>query len=91
MSLSHCVVRVERGVELIVRLAQPAVVRADRPVRDGGRGRGSRGRLDARYRAIPIFAVRTSLRPEEQIALERAAVDREAGVVHVRADSTPAS
>jgi integrase len=40
--------------------------------------------LDARYRAIPIFAVGTGLRPEEWIALHRADVDREAGVVHVR-------
>jgi integrase len=40
--------------------------------------------LDPRYRAIPVFAVGTGLRPEEWIALERADVDREAGVVHVR-------
>jgi integrase len=40
--------------------------------------------LDARYRAIPIFAVGTGLRPEEWIALHRADIDREEGVVHVR-------
>jgi integrase len=40
--------------------------------------------LDARYRPIPFLAVGTGLRPEEWIALERADVDREAGVVHVR-------
>jgi integrase len=40
--------------------------------------------LDVRYRAIPIFATGTGLRPEEWIALERGDVDREQGVVHVR-------
>jgi integrase len=40
--------------------------------------------LGPRYRAIPIFAVGTGLRPEEWIALERRDLDREAGVVHVR-------
>src|SRR5829696_1763723 len=40
--------------------------------------------LHPRYRAIPVFAVGTGLRPEEWIALERGDVDREAGVVHVR-------
>jgi integrase len=42
------------------------------------------GELDARYRAIPIFAVGTGLQPEEWIALHRSDVDREAGVVHDR-------
>jgi len=40
--------------------------------------------LDARYAAIPVFAVGTGLRPEEWIALERSDIDREARVVHVR-------
>jgi integrase len=40
--------------------------------------------LDPRYRAIPVFAVGTGLRPEEWIALERADIDRENGIVHVR-------
>jgi len=40
--------------------------------------------LDPRYRAVPILAVGTGLRPEEWIALERADVDREAGAVNVR-------
>lgn len=40
--------------------------------------------LDPRYRAIPILAVGTGLRPEEWIALERADIDRDAGVLHVR-------
>lgn len=40
--------------------------------------------LDPRYRAIPAFATGTGLRPEEWIALERADVDRENRVVHVR-------
>lgn len=40
--------------------------------------------LDSRYRAVPIFAVGTGLRPEEWIALERRDIDRAAGVVHVR-------
>jgi integrase len=39
--------------------------------------------LDERYRAIPIFATGTGLRPEEWIALERADVDREARLVRV--------
>ena len=40
--------------------------------------------LDARYRAIPILAAGTGLRPEEWIGLHRADVERTAGVVHVR-------
>jgi integrase len=40
--------------------------------------------LNPRYKAVPIFAVGTGLRPEEWIGLERRDVDREAGVVHVR-------
>jgi len=39
--------------------------------------------LDPRYRAIPLFAVGTGLRPEEWIALERADVDRDARLVRV--------
>lgn len=39
--------------------------------------------LDERYRAIPLFAVGTGLRPEEWIALERSDIDREARVVRV--------
>ena len=40
--------------------------------------------LDARYRAIPVVLVGTGLRPEELFGLDRADVDREAGVLHVR-------
>ncbi|MBX6369889.1 MAG: tyrosine-type recombinase/integrase [Rhodospirillales bacterium] len=40
--------------------------------------------LDPRYRAIPVFATGTGLRPEEWIALERGDLDRERRVVHVR-------
>lgn len=39
--------------------------------------------LDERYRAIPLFAVGTGLRPEEWIALEKADVDPEARLVRV--------
>ncbi len=39
--------------------------------------------LDPRYRAIPIFAVGTGLRPEEWLALERSDIDREARLVRV--------
>jgi integrase len=44
----------------------------------------ARSLTSPRYRAIPIFATGTGLRPEEWIALERGDVDRERGVVHVR-------
>ena len=40
--------------------------------------------IDQRYAALPIFAAATGLRPEEWIALERADIDRQDGVVHVR-------
>lgn len=40
--------------------------------------------LDPRYRALPVFAGLTGLRPCEWIALERRDVDRVAGVVTVR-------
>ena len=40
--------------------------------------------LSPAFRAIPLFAALTGLRPEEWIALTRAEIDREAGVVHVR-------
>lgn len=39
--------------------------------------------LDPRYRAIPVFAVGTGLRPEEWMALERSDIDREARLVRV--------
>ena len=39
--------------------------------------------LGERYRAIPIFAVGTGLRPEEWIALTRSDVDREARLIRV--------
>ena len=40
--------------------------------------------LDARYRAIPVFAVGTGLRPEEWIGLHRSDIDRDARSVSVR-------
>jgi integrase len=40
--------------------------------------------LSPTFASIPVFAGLTGLRPEEWIALERADVDREAGVVRVR-------
>jgi integrase len=40
--------------------------------------------LDARYAAIPAFAVGTGLRPEEWIGLHRSDIDREARSVSVR-------
>ncbi len=39
--------------------------------------------LGERYRAIPVFAVGTGLRPEEWIALERDDIDREARMIRV--------
>lgn len=42
------------------------------------------GELDARYRAIPIVAAGTGLRPEELFGLHRADVDRENRRLHVR-------
>ncbi len=40
--------------------------------------------LPAEYRALPILAGLTGLRPEEWIALERGDIDRAAGLLHVR-------
>jgi integrase len=40
--------------------------------------------LSAEYRAVPILAGLTGLRPEEWLALERGDVDRDNGLVHVR-------
>ena len=40
--------------------------------------------LDPRYAAIPLVLVGTGLRPEELFGLDRADVDRDAGVLHVR-------
>ena len=42
------------------------------------------GELSHPFRAIPVFAALTGLRPCEWIALERADIDRQAGVVTVR-------
>lgn len=39
--------------------------------------------LGERYRAIPLFAVGTGLRPEEWIALERSDIDRDARLIRV--------
>jgi integrase len=41
-------------------------------------------KLPIRFKAIPLFAAATGLRPEEWAALERGDIDRAAGVVHVR-------
>jgi integrase len=40
--------------------------------------------LSAPFRAVPLFAALTGLRPCEWMALERRDVDRQVGVVHVR-------
>ena len=40
--------------------------------------------LDERYRAVPVFATATGLRPEEWIGLHRSDVDKGARVIHVR-------
>jgi integrase len=40
--------------------------------------------LDARYRAIPVFAAGTGLRPEELFGLRREDIDRERRRIHVR-------
>ena len=40
--------------------------------------------LSPAFRALPVLAGLTGLRPEEWIALTRADVDREAGIIHVR-------
>lgn len=40
--------------------------------------------LGDRWGPIPVFASATGLRPQEWMALERADIDREQGVVHVR-------
>ena len=45
---------------------------------------GIAAEMDPRYAAIPIFVTGTGLRPQEWIALERADIDREERVVHVR-------
>ena len=44
--------------------------------------------LDERYRAIPIVAAGTGLRPEELFGLHRADVDKECGRIHVHRRAT---
>src|SRR5438132_331481 len=41
-------------------------------------------KLSARFAAVPLLGVATALRPEELFGLQRADIDRGAGVLHVR-------
>ncbi len=55
-----------------------------RPFESWDELRAAAAELDASYRAVPILAVGTGLRPEEWIALHRVDVDREARLLRVR-------